>query len=403
MKRLFRIGAGLFFYSIIPILSWLLLAIILNDSRISNTFSITYAFQFVWAILVYFFGSGANIYKEKKKDDNAVWNSIFWGGIFSVVIFSIPLIFVDNYIAFFGQDVEFYRIFVIYSIILFFLQTVFSILIQKFYFEDKEKTANLYLIIYNLLNFSILILTCLITKKAWIGILVTLLILFIYILFLFIKEFKKFKINFKFIYSFKYESANILSSIFMLLIYLFGFKNAFSAGPEYLLALNFVTLCTDSQWDSLKAISITTKVDISKQRLKYNKHLKDSYIYCLCIIALSVVMVFSLFSLYGVVLEIALIYLSFHVFDMFLHPYKTLIEIYTQLEYSSTINTIIALSLKFIRFLLSILILSPFCTEFGQVTQGILGFIIYLIIRLTLYKNIEGKLKIKSLKANKIK
>ncbi len=403
MKRLFRIGAGLFFYSIIPILSWLLLAIILNDSRISNAFSITYALQFVWAILVYLFGSGANIYKEKKKDDNAVWNSIFWGVIFSVVIFSIPLIFVDNYIAFFGQDVEFYRIFVIYSIILFFLQTVFSILIQKFYFEDKEKTANLYLIIYNLLNFSILILTCLITKKAWIGILVTLLILFIYILFLFIKEFKKFKINFKFIYSFKYESANILSSIFMLLIYLFGFKNAFSAGPEYLLALNFVTLCTDSQWDSLKAISITTKVDISKQRLKYNKHLKDSYIYCLCIIALSVVMVFSLFSLYGVVLEIALIYLSFNVFDMFLHPYKTLIEIYTQLEYSSTINTIIALSLKFIRFLLSILILSPFCTEFGQVTQGILGFIIYLIIRLTLYKNIEGKLKIKSLKANKIK
>ena len=36
----------------------------------------------------------------------------------------------------------------------------------------------------------------------------------------------------------------------MMLIYLFGFKNAFVAGEEYVLAISLSTLCTDAQWDT---------------------------------------------------------------------------------------------------------------------------------------------------------
>ncbi len=67
MKRLITIDTGLFIYSFIPILSWLILALVLNESRISNVFSITYALQFIWSILTIFFGSGANIRKQKQK------------------------------------------------------------------------------------------------------------------------------------------------------------------------------------------------------------------------------------------------------------------------------------------------------------------------------------------------
>ena len=112
-----------------PILSWIVLSYVVGDSRISNVFSITYAIQFIWSILKYLFGSGANIRKEKENNPNSVWNSIFWGTIFSALIFSMPLIFVDQYIAFFGQDVEFYRIYVIYGIALLFLQTLFQFII----------------------------------------------------------------------------------------------------------------------------------------------------------------------------------------------------------------------------------------------------------------------------------
>ncbi len=55
-----------------------MLALVVGDNRVANVFSITYPLQFVWAIIKSFFGTGANIRKEKEKDENVVGNSIFW-------------------------------------------------------------------------------------------------------------------------------------------------------------------------------------------------------------------------------------------------------------------------------------------------------------------------------------
>lgn len=396
MKRIFRIGSGLFIFSIVPIASWLLLAIILKDSRISNVFSITYAMQFVWAIFKHFFGSAANIDKEKTQNQNAVWNSIFWGTIFSFIVFSIPCIFVDNYISFFGQDPEFYRIYVLYSLVLLCLQTLLALIVEKMYFEDCEKKANLHLFLFNIINFVVLISLSLIIKTTWIALLITIIILFIYIIVLYSIEFEKFKINFSFFHNFKYESANIASNTFMMLIYLFGFQNAFSAGPEYLLALNLVSLCTDAQWDSLGAIDTIAKIDISKKRLQYKKLIKESYLFTCCVIISSAIMLFSFFSIYSVDLKIAIIYFIFQVIDMLLTPYFTIIKCYTQLEYSPLINTILNLFVKIIRISLAIFILSPYCTEIGQLTESVLMFLSYTIIRFAIYRIKENTLVVKS-------
>ncbi len=395
MKRLFRIGSGLFIYSIIPILSWIVLSYVLGDNRISNVFSITYALQFIWAILKYFFGSGANIRKEKENNRNSVWNSIFWGTIFATLIFALPLIFVDKFIAFFGQDVEFYRIYVIYGISLLFLQTLFSLIIEKLYFEDKEKTANIHLFAFNLTTFAVLILSSLIIPNTLIALLLTLGVLLIYIVCLYVWQFEKFKIDFTFVKNFKYESANIVSSIFMLVIYLFGFKTAFSAGEEYLAALNIIGLCTDTQWDTLGAISTVAKVDISKNRYEYKKEVKNAYIFSSFVIASSIIMAVILSLVNGIVLEIALIYLAFQVFDMLLYPYKSILSVFTQLEYSAALNTIISFAMKGLRTLLSVIIISAYCTEIGQIVQGALAFIIFTIIRIAKYKVVDKKLIVK--------
>ena len=270
MKRLFGIGSSLFIYSIIPILSWVVLSFILDDSRIANVFSICYAIQFVWSIFKYLFGSGANIRKEKEHDNNATWNGIFWGTIFAIIVFSIPIIFVDKYINFFGQDTEFYRIYVIYGITQLFVQTLLQFIIEKLYFEDKEKLANIHVFVFNILNFLILIILCACIKNTFIALIATLAVLLIYVICLYVWQFQKFKIDFKFFKNIKYESANLFNALFMLIIYLFGYRNAFSAGEEYLLALNIVALCTDAQWDMLSAYDIVAKVDISKNR--YNSY-----------------------------------------------------------------------------------------------------------------------------------
>lgn len=400
MKRLFRIGSGLFIFSIIPILSWIVLSYVLGDNRIANVFSITYAIQFVYSILKYFFASGANIRKEKENNPNAVWNSIFWGTIFSIIIFSIPLIFVDNYIAFFGQEVEFYRIFVIYSIALLLLQTIFSFIIEKLYFEDKEKTANIHLFAFNIINFAVLILSCLIIPNILIALLLTLVVLLIYIICLYAWQFEKFKIDFSFFKNFKYDSANIVSSFFMLIIYLFGLKNAFSAGEEYLSALNVIALCTDTQWDILDAINTVAKVDISKNRFNFKQNLFNAYIYTFVVSLSSIVMSIILIFTNNIVVNIALIYLALQIADMLLHPYIAILSTYTQLEYSPTINTVISISSKVIRTILSISIISPYCTEIGQITQGVISFVIYLIIRFAKYQIVDNKLTIKSKEKN---
>lgn len=402
MKRLFRIGSGLFIYSIIPILSWIVLSYVLGDNRIANVFSLTYAIQFVWLILRSFFGSGANVRKEKENNPNAVWNSIFWGTIFSILIFAIPLIFVDKYIAFFGQDVEFYRIYVIYGIALLFLQTLFSFIIEKLYFEDKEKTANIHLFAFNLTTFAVLILSSLIIPNTLIALLLTLGVLLIYIVCLYVWQFEKFKIDFTFFKNFKYESAHIVSSIFMMIIYLFGYRNAFSLGEEYLVALNIVALSTDPQWDMLEAVNTASKVDISKQRFQYKKLVCNSYMYVSILAISSIIMTLILSQTREVVMIPCLIYLGIQIIDMFLYTFEIIMSNFTQLEYSPKLNTIIQFSLLGIRTIIATFLISPYCTEFAQLVNCILGFTIYLIIRFAKYKIVDNKLMVKNKNLNTI-
>ncbi len=392
MKRLFRIGSGLFVYSIFPIISWIVLSYVVGDSRISNVFSLTYSIQFVWAILKMFFGSAANIRKEKEKDENAVLNGMFWGNIFSAFIFAFPLIFVDQYIIFFGQDVEFYRVYVLFSFILLFLQTSFSLVIEKLFFEDKEKLANIHLFAFNFLNLVVLILFAWIIKNTIIALGVTLLVLLIYVICLNVWQFHKFKIDFKFFKNFKYESANILSAIFSFAIYLFGYKNAFSAGEEYLIALNLIAICTDSQWDMLGAISTVAKVDISKGRYQYKKEVKNSYIYSLFVILSSVIMSVALMGVYDAKPLLVVAFLSFEIVDMLLYAFMAGISVYVQIEFSARINTALSLICKAIRTILSLAILSAFCTAIGQIVETLLLFGVLMILRICRFKDVDGRL-----------
>ena len=395
LKRIFRIGSGLFVYSIIPILSWIVLGLVKGDARIENVFSITYPMGFVWSIAVSFFATGANIRANKEGKENAVYSSAFWGIIFSGLVFIIPIIFVDNYISFFGQDPEVYREYVIYAFLLIIVQSMFSFVVEKMYFEDREKTANKHLFAFNLTNFAVLILSSLVFDKFIISMIVTLISVLIYVVVLYIKEFKKFKIDFSFLKNFKYESANIISYLFMFLIYFFGLKNAFCAGEEYVLALSIVGLSTDAFWDSMQAISKIAKIDLAKNRYDYKNEMKNASIFSVIVVLISIVMTITLGFINSANMSIVLVYLSFQVFDMLVDPFRNIMSTYTQLEYSPLLNTILNFTYKVIRTLLAIFVISPYCTEIGQMTQGILLMMSYVIIRLVKYKVVDGKLIVK--------
>ncbi len=403
MKRLFNIGSGLFIFSIVPILSWIVLSYVLGDSRIANVFSITYAIQFIWTIFKVIFASGANIRKEREGDKDAVWNSIFWGSIFAIIIFSIPIIFVDKYIAFFGQDVDFYRDYVIYSIALLFEQVLLSFIIEKLYFEDKEKLANTHLIAFNLTTFVSLILFSAIIPNTKIALAITLGILLIYLIGLFVWQFEKFKISFTFFKNIKYVSGDMVTAVFFMIVYLFGYKNAFQAGAEYIDALNLVALCTDAQWDTLGAFDTVARVDIAKHRYEYKKEMKNAYLFTIIVMLTSIIMTLALTWINGYIITIVLAYLAFQIVGMMLDTYSSILSIYTQIEYSPKTNTIIQFSTLIVRTLISTFLLSPFCTDIGQIVQSVILIIIYFIIRVTRYKVVDGRLTIKNNKDKNLK
>lgn len=261
------------------------------------------------------------------------------------------------------------------------MQTLFSFIIEKLYFEDKEKTANIHLFAFNLTTFSVLILSSLIIPNTLIALLLTLGVSLIYIICLYIWQFEKFKIDFTFFKNFKYEASDIFESLFFLVIYSFGYKNAFSSGLIYVNALNIVALCTDTQWDMTNAISTVAKVDISKDRFEYKKQIKCAYIYVFVLILSSLIMTLILSHFNSIKLEIALAYLSFEIIAMLLCPVEIILFTYTQLEYSSVLTSIITLSMNGIRTILSLVILSPFCTQFARLFQSVAMFISAILIK----------------------
>ena len=73
------------------------------------------------------------------------------------------------------MDVSIYKEFALYSVIQLYIQLIFSFILEKMYFEDKNKLANKHCIIFNLLNFVALIISSLIFSNKIMIVIITLL------------------------------------------------------------------------------------------------------------------------------------------------------------------------------------------------------------------------------------
>ena len=86
MKRLLKISFNSAFFSFIPILSWFVLSLIVDKSLI-NVFTLTYPLQFIFLMIKSIFATGANISKEKDKNEFSVMSGIVLGIIVGLFIF----------------------------------------------------------------------------------------------------------------------------------------------------------------------------------------------------------------------------------------------------------------------------------------------------------------------------
>lgn len=373
MKRLLRISFDLSLLSFIPIISWFLLGIIV-DKNLINIFTLTYPLQFIYYIIKSIFSTGANISKEKDKNENAVMSGLILGTIVSIIIFTIILFNVDNYISFMNMDISTYKNFTIYSILQLFICLEFAMMQDKLYYEEKNKLANKHSLVFNLLNFILLIGTTLITKNQIIIISTTLIPLAIYTLYIYIKNSNKFKFNINVLKCIKYDSVELFNNIAFFLIFLFGLSNALEYGEMYATALTFIALITDTQWDTFDAIKEAATIDISKRKFNYIEHRNNAYKLLGILFGTSLIMFVLLYGFYDLDFKITMIYFSFEIVNFLIYPIYRIKTCYLQLEYSAfkiTSNKIIASILRMFMSLLK----TPFCTGIGQVCSSVYQFI----------------------------
>ena len=384
MKRLLRIAFNSAIFSFIPILSWFCLGLIV-DKNLANIFTLTYPLQFIWLLLKSIFGTGANISKQIDQDENAVLSGMTSGTIIGFIVFGLFALNLKSYIKFMNLDYEIYKEFALYSVIQLYIQLLFAFVLEKLYFEGKEKKANKYCIQLNLLNFVVLILSAIFIKNKISIIIITLLSIFIYTLAILIKQYRKFKLEIHIIKYIRYESVEIANNLLFFLIYLFGLSNALEYGEKYTVALNFVALITDTQWDSFDAITTVAKIDISKNKFNYTEHRNNAYRLLGFLAFTTFIMLLISYRFYELNLVITFIYLSFEMANFILYPIYTLKTCYLQLGKLAKNITTNKITAGVIRFFIS-LIKTPYCTGIGQITSTLYQVI---TVNSMFYKNYE--------------
>lgn len=373
MKRLLRISFDLSLLSFIPIILWFLLGIIV-DKNLINIFTLTYPLQFIYYIFRSVFSTGANISKEKDKNKDAVMSGLVIGSIISLITFLLILINIDGYINFMNMDVNIYKTFTIYSVIEIFISLEFAFILNKLYYEGQNKLANKYSIMFNLLNLVLLVGTSLITKNQSVIVITTLIPLFLFTLYIIIKNSDKFKLKLNIPKCIKYDSVELFNNIGFLLIFLFGLSNAINFGEKYTLALTFVALITDTQWDTADAIVTAATIDISKNNFNYKEHKRNAYKLLGILFLTSLIMFSLLYRFYDLDFKITMIYFAFEIVNFLIYPIYRIKTCYLQLEWSAFKTTGNKIFSLFLRMLLS-LTKTPFCTGIGQVCSSIYQFI----------------------------
>ena len=385
MKRLLKISFDLALLSFIPILSWFCLSLII-DKNLINIFTLTYPIQFISCMLKSVFSTGANISKVKDKNENAVMSGIVVGSLIAFVIFAFIVLNIEQYIRFMNMNVSIYKTFAIYSVIQLFVNLFFSFFLEKLYYEEKNDLANKYSFIFNLLNFVTLISSSLIFKNPVKIIIITLTVMIIYTIVITMKSFNKFKLEFNILKFIKYDSVELFNNFAFFLIFLFGLSNAMEFGEQYTLALTFVALITDTQWDVFDSINILAKIDISKNKFNYKEHKKNAYKLLLILLATILLMFIVLYRFYELNIMLVIVYFSFELINFLVQPIYKLKTCYLQLEYSAIKTTGNKMISSGLRMLVSLL-KTPFCTGLGQVVSSI-----YQLITLNIMFNKSFKI-----------
>ncbi|MBR3269710.1 hypothetical protein IKG07_00420 [Candidatus Saccharibacteria bacterium] len=377
MQRLLRISFNNFVFSLVPIVVWFVIGLII-DSRFVNIFSLTYPMQYICLILVALFSTAPNINETKDRVKGAAFSGFLMGMIIGGAIFLSVILNLDYYLTFLNVEADVYKEYLLFSLAVLYITFVFKMLMERLYFVRREKQANKFMLVFNLIYAVSFIGMALISKDTMQIIVVPLVSLMFYVFYVGLRVAKDYykKFTFRIYKWFRYESSDIVMNGLMFMIYLFGLSHSIEYGMAYMVALNFTTLITDMQWDSYESIDTVAKIDISKRTFDYKKSLKNSYKLLFILMLTSLAMFFITIKFYEVDMQIFLIYLGLELSYFVVYPIIALKICYLQIKWSplkTTVNKAIALLIWFVASFMP----TPYCLYIGQMIFAAYQIITY--------------------------
>lgn len=396
VSRLLRISFNTLLNSLLLILMWVLLGEIVNKD-IVNIFTITYSFQFIITLLVSIFGTGPNITSEKKNRKDIVDSNIILG---TIIVFIVVLLFslkVDSYIEFMNLDPTVYREYCIYSFIVMLFQAVIRMICEKLYFREENKKANRITTLFNTTNIVLIVILSLVLRDSILSISITLIADLLLVSYFLISNINKLSFHFSLKDNIKYVSNDIFDSIGMFIIYFIGQKTTFEFGTMYLIAMNFETLITDSQWDMSYSIITVATIDASKDKLNYKESLNNGKKLMAILISSTLIMGFILYFFYKPSLWVLSIFVGVQIINLILSPKIWIKQQYIQINYSAKKNTFHKNMYEMIRIIFSF-VPTPFCTYIGQFLALMYEVLVYNVYYRNKFYIKDGYLKMKNIK-----
>lgn len=400
MKNLFKLAITDGLQSLLPILLWYVVGIVYGDTDLFNIFTITYPFQFCYAIIFSIVINGTIKYEKKNqiKNHDYAYSALILAYIIFLILFVGLFINIDSIVQYMGVNIK-YTNFILFSYFLLNIDILICGISKiKQYDEDNNKAFKL-TTLYYFGRIPILIIIKIIIKDNVLALIITAIVYMLLIITILIKNIhiKKFKINC--VQGIKYEIPQIISNIAMFIIYFFGLSRVVTQSESLLIAYNIAAMCTDTQWDILSsAIDTNTSLHICNGTYEQNKKyiIKSNIKYSLCLFASCIIMVIlnRLFKPFD--LKYALIVVIIECGTFPLYAIKYTVQQWLNLMYSGILIGIIPILIYIIRITVSFTGSSDYTLSIGvlvtSLTGGLLTILLYKVKHKQYFKKKEANI-----------
>lgn len=281
-KRILNIAKTDALQSFLPIILWYIVGYIYQDRDLSNIFSLTYYFQFVYAIVydVILVGTVKCTKKNKDASLDAPYSAVITGALIMIGIVIGIGFNTDTVLRYFNASSK-YKYFYILALIYLSTDYVMCGISKILQYSDKHDDAFKITVAYHSIRigsvFIAKIANDIIDKNNYIvSLAVAGTCILTFALYAIIKYCRIHKFVFNCFKGVFIESPSIVYGIMMTVIYFFGLQKAAVGSASFLAAYNISTMCTDTQWDILHC-SIDTNTSVQLCDGSFEKNKKDIY------------------------------------------------------------------------------------------------------------------------------